>query len=140
MVAPERAVRGLQILQQNLFISANRFVQHAGIAALREGEPTVRAMAECYRDRRDLLRDGLQALGLPVPLRPQGAFYLFADARRHHHDSLAFCFDLLERARVGVTPGIDFGPDWEGWLRFSCAASDEDLVLALERLGEALER
>jgi aspartate/methionine/tyrosine aminotransferase len=138
VVAPEDAMRPLQTLQQNLFISANRFVQHAGIAALANGESTVTAMQAAYRRRRDRLVRGLRELGFRVPAPPPGAFYVFADARAFGSDSRQLAFDILERAHVGVTPGIDFGEAGEGWLRLCFAASDETLNEALERLARVL--
>lgn len=140
LVAPESCVRPLQVLQQNLFISANRFVQHAGVAALREGEASVRAMRARLAEKRDRLTAGLRTLGFELPRAPDGAFYVFADARRFGADSRALAFDLLERAGVALTPGIDFGAAGEGWLRFSYAISDATLDGALERLGDALPR
>jgi aspartate/methionine/tyrosine aminotransferase len=138
LIAPRPALRPLQVLQQNLFISANRFVQHAGVAALREGAETVAAMREAYSRRRTLLVDGLRKLGFGVPVLPQGAFYVFADARAFGNDSLSLAFEILERARVGTCPGIDFGAAGEGWLRFCSAASEASIAEALERLGEVL--
>jgi len=138
LVAPPQAVRPLRTLQQNLFISANRFVQHAGIAALAHGAETLAAMQRAYTRRRDLLLAGLRELGFGVPRVPQGAFYLFADARRFGADSRALAFDLLERAQVGCAPGIDFGEAGEGWLRFCYAASEATIAEALERLRKAL--
>ncbi len=137
-VAPERALRPLQVMQQNLFISANHFVQRAGVAALAEGEATRLAMLDAYTRRRTLMVEGLRKLGFGVPSPPQGAFYVFADARAFGRDSLRLAFDLLERARVAVTPGVDFGAAGEGWLRFSLSAPDAQIREALERLGEAL--
>lgn len=137
-IAPERAMRRLQVMQQNLFISANRFVQHAGLAALREGGETVAAMRRAYDRRRRFLVEGLRKLGFGVPSVPTGAFYVFADARAFGANSLELAFDLLERAHVGVAPGVDFGAAGEGWLRFCYAASEETLAEALERLGRAL--
>ena len=138
LVAPPDAVRPLRTLQQNLFISANRFVQHAGLAALREGAETLAAMRSAYRRRRDLLIGGLRALGFGIPRVPAGAFYVFADARAFDGDSLRLAFALLERAQVGVAPGIDFGAAGEGWLRFCYAASEATIEEALERLSRAL--
>ena len=138
VIAPRPALRPLQVLQQNLFISANRFVQHAGVAALREGAETVAAMREAYARRRRQLVDGLRKLGFGVPVLPQGAFYVFADARAFGSDSLLLAFEILERARVGTCPGIDFGEAGEGWLRFCSAASESSIAEALERLGEVL--
>jgi aspartate/methionine/tyrosine aminotransferase len=138
VVAPERATRTLQVLHQNLFISANRFVQRAGLAALRHGEGTLDAMRRAYARRRDLLLKGLVELGFRVPVTPCGAFYVFADARRFGDDSRQLAFELLERAGVGTAPGIDFGAAGEGYLRFCYAASEETIEEALERLAGAL--
>jgi aspartate/methionine/tyrosine aminotransferase len=138
VIAPESAGRSLQIMQQNLFISANRFVQHAGLAALREGAATVAAMRSAYDRRRMLLVDGLRKLGFDVPVLPRGAFYVFADARAFGSDSLRLAFDLLERAHVGTAPGVDFGEAGEGWLRFCAAASEASIQEGLQRLGRVL--
>jgi aspartate/methionine/tyrosine aminotransferase len=137
-IVPPDALRPLQVLQQNLFISANRFVQHAGLAALKEGEPTVVAMREAYAHRRDLLVAGLRELGFRIPVVPSGAIYVFADARRFGADSLALANTILERAQVGVCPGIDFGEAGEGWLRFCSAASEASIGEALARLARVL--
>ena len=88
-IVPPAALRPLQVMQQNLFISANHFVQRAGVAALEHGEATRRAMLEAYTRRRSLLVDGLRKLGFEIPLPPAGAFYVFADARRFGTDSRA---------------------------------------------------
>ncbi|HET6304508.1 MAG TPA: pyridoxal phosphate-dependent aminotransferase [Myxococcota bacterium] len=140
VIAPEPALRPLQILQQNLFISANHFVQRAGIAALERGAPTLEAMRAAYNRRRHLLVAGLRELGFGVPRLPLGAFYVFADARAFGADSRRLAFDLLENAHVAATPGVDFGAAGEGWLRFSYAASDGTIAEALERLARALPR
>jgi aspartate/methionine/tyrosine aminotransferase len=138
VIAPEWARRPLQIMLQNLFISANRFVQHAGIAALEHGAEAVEAMRRVYQRRRDLLVAGLRELGFGIPREPSGAFYVLADARRFGVDSRRLAFELLERARVGVTPGIDFGQAGEGMLRFCYAASEATIEQALERLAQVL--
>jgi aspartate/methionine/tyrosine aminotransferase len=140
VIAPREAIRPLQILQQNLFISANRFVQHAGIAALRHGRPSLEAMRSAYLRRRAILVDGLRGLGFGVPSLPPGAFYVFADARAFDSDSRRLAFSLLESAHVAATPGIDFGPEGEGWLRFCYAASEAEIREAIGLLGEALPR
>jgi (5-formylfuran-3-yl)methyl phosphate transaminase len=137
-IVPTAALRPLQVMQQNLFISANHFVQRAGVAALAHGEATRQAMLAAYTRRRTLLVDGLRKLGFEIPVPPAGAFYVFADARRFGADSRRLAFDLLERAHVAVTPGIDFGAAGEGFLRFSLSAPDAEIELALARLAQAL--
>lgn len=139
VIAPdEAALRALQVMQQNLFISASEFVQRAGIAALAHGDATRRAMADAFARRRGLLVDGLRKLGFGVPSPPRGAFYVFADARAFGADSRRLAFDLLERAHVAVTPGVDFGAAGEGWLRFALSAPDEAIAEALERIARVL--
>jgi aspartate/methionine/tyrosine aminotransferase len=138
LIAPEWAVRPLQVMLQNLFISANPFVQRAGIAALAHGQPLLERMRRAYRARRDLLVAGLRELGFGVPRVPEGAFYVLADSRCFGDSSLELAFELLERARVGTTPGVDFGSAGEGMLRFCYAASEDQIREALERLALAL--
>jgi aspartate/methionine/tyrosine aminotransferase len=137
-IAPRGALRPLQVMQQNLFISANHFVQRAGIAAIEHGEATRAAMVEAYTRRRSLLVEGLRKLGFEVPAPPRGAFYVFADARAFGADSRRLAFELLERAHVAVTPGVDFGAAGEGWLRFSLSAPDAAIEEALARLARTL--
>ncbi len=138
LIAPLGATRALQSLAQNLFISVASFAQRAGLAALAHGEATTAAMREAYGARRGLLSDGLKRLGFEVPVAPRGAFYMFADARRFGSDSRKLASDILERAHVAVTPGIDFGAAGEGFLRFSCTAPDAQIQEALARIGRVL--
>ncbi len=134
-IVPEPALRPLQILGQNLFISAAEFVQHAGLAALAHGAPTVEAMRTAYARRRDLLLAGLRELGFGVAEAPRGAFYVLADARSIDPDSRRLASRILEEAHVAVTPGIDFGPAGEGFLRFCYANSDDAIREALTRMA-----
>ena len=134
LIAPLDFVRPLQKLMQNLFISANPFVQRAGIAALTQAGPEIDQMRATYDERRRFLLAGLEKLGFHIPVPPTGAFYVFVNARHLSMDSYALAFDILEKAKVGVTPGIDFGPGGEGFLRLSYANSLENLKEALKRL------
>ncbi len=140
VIAPLDFVRPIQKLMQNFFISANPFVQRAGIAALTEAAPELEQMRLTYDQRRHFLLDGLQRLGFNIPVPPTGAFYVFVNARHLSEDSYALAFDILEQAKVGVTPGIDFGAGGEGYLRFSYANSLENLAEALRRLEVYLKR
>ena len=138
-IAPSaETARALQVLCQNLFLSAAEFVQYAGIAALRFGEPTVSAMRERYARQRERILAGLAALGLRVAVPPAGAFYVLADARHVDRDSRRLAFRILEEAHVAVTPGIDFGDAAEGFLRFCYAVSDDTLDAALQRMRRVL--
>ena len=80
-------------------------------------------MKRIYDERRRYMLGRLRGMGLSIPHEPTGAFYVLVDFRHVSGDSLALAFDILEKAHVGVTPGIDFGPGAEGYLRFSYASS-----------------
>ncbi len=134
LIVPPEMIRPLQKMHQNFFISANAFVQAAGVAALRVGQGETARMRAVYDERRRFLVPGLRRLGFGVAAEPTGAFYVFANAKRFTKDSRAFAFELLEQAGVGVAPGIDFGRNGEGYLRFSYARSLPDLEEALRRL------
>ena len=134
LIAPPGFVRPLQKLMQNFFISANPFVQRAGIAALTQAGPEVEKMRATYDARRRFFLAGLERLGFQIPVPPTGAFYVLVNARRLSGDSYALAFYILEKAKVVVTPGIDFGAGGEGFLRMSYANSLENLAEALRRL------
>jgi aspartate/methionine/tyrosine aminotransferase len=136
LIAPRSTVRSLQTFHQNVMISANSFVQLAGVAALREGEPYVARMRAEYDRRRRHLIPRLAELGLKVHTRPAGAFYVLADVRHISYDSFALAREILEATGVALTPGIDFGPGAEGFLRFSYANSLENLDRAVDRLAD----
>jgi aspartate/methionine/tyrosine aminotransferase len=144
MVVPLSMVPMLRVLQQNFFICAGSVAQWAGLAALKYADADVRRMAAAYAGRRRVLLDGLRSLGFGVGSNPVGAFYILADAAPLFgdaaRDSLALAFDILEKAGVGVAPGLDFGPGGEGRLRFSYAASVENIEEALHRLSLYLEQ
>ena len=139
LIAPRPFVRPIQKMQQNFFISANSAIQVAGIAALQETAEDVARMKRIYNERRKYMVKRLKELGLGITVEPTGAFYVFANARHISNDSLKLAFDILETAHVGVTPGIDFGENGEGYLRFSYANSLENIAAGLDRLERYLE-
>lgn len=140
LIAPKQYMRSLQILQQNLFICAPSTAQKAGIAALNEAKANVDLMRSIYNERRIYIIDRLKSMGFVIYTEPQGAFYVFCDARKFTNDSYRFAFDVLEKAHVGITPGVDFGTNGEGFVRFSYANSLENIRTAMDRLENYLER
>jgi len=134
LIAPRTLIRPMQKIQQNLFISANAFVQWAGVAALREAEPDVIRMRELYNERRKFIIHRLRDLGMGIRVEPTGAFYVLGNVKAFTRNSYEFAFDILKRARVGVAPGIDFGMNCEGYLRFSYANSLENIREGMNRL------
>ena len=137
-IVPPPLVRPLQKMCQNFFVSPNDFVQAAGVAALREAGPDVVRMRAVFAQRRRVILDGLRRLGFGIAVEPTGAFYVLANARKFTGDSYRFAFDILRHAKVGVTPGVDFGGNAEGYIRFSYANSRERIEEALGRLERFL--
>ncbi|MBE9508982.1 MAG: pyridoxal phosphate-dependent aminotransferase [Chloroflexi bacterium] len=140
LIAPQPFIRPIQKLQQNFFISANSVVQIAGIAALEETAEDVARMKRIYNERRQYMVKRLKELGFGITVEPTGAFYVFANAKHVAEDSYKLAFDILEKAHVGVTPGIDFGSNAEGYLRFSYANSLENIAEGLDRIENYLEK
>lgn len=138
LIAPKPFVRPIQKIQQNFFISANSVVQIAAIAALEEAGEDVARMKNIYNERRQYMVKRLREIGFGITVEPTGAFYVFANAKHMSSDSYKLAFDILEKAHVGVTPGIDFGDNGEGYLRFSYANSMENIVEGLDRIEHYL--
>jgi aspartate/methionine/tyrosine aminotransferase len=139
VIAPEAFIRPLQKIHQNFFISANAMAQMAGIAALKYAGPDVRKMKATYDERRRYMIRRLRELGFGITKEPTGAFYVFANAKHLSHDSYRLAFDILEKAHVGVTPGIDFGENGEGYLRFSYANSLENIEEGMRRIARYVQ-
>jgi aspartate/methionine/tyrosine aminotransferase len=134
LIAPKHFIRPIQKLQQNFFISANAMVQVAGIAAFKQAGEDILRMKRIYDERRQYMIRRLKDMGLGITVEPTGAFYVFANAKHISHDSYKLAFDILEKAHVGVAPGIDFGKNGEGYLRFSYATSMENITQGMDRL------
>ncbi|OGQ90131.1 MAG: aspartate aminotransferase [Deltaproteobacteria bacterium RIFOXYC2_FULL_48_10] len=140
LISPPEFVRALQVLQQNFFICANSVVQLAGAAALTNSDKETQIMRETYNSRRVYMIERLRRMGFGLATEPTGAFYVFVNAKHISTDSYALALDILEKAHVGVTPGIDFGANGEGYLRFSYANSMENLKTGLDRVEGYLKK
>jgi aspartate/methionine/tyrosine aminotransferase len=140
LVLPEALVAPVEKLAQNLYICASSIAQHAALACF---EPA--SLAECerrraaFRARRDFIVPALESLGFKVPVQPDGAFYVYADVSAFAASSWDFCFDMMQRAQVALTPGRDFGPAaGERYMRLSFASSMSELEEAVQRLAKLL--
>ncbi len=146
MVVPDSLVPVIERLAQNLFICPSSIAQHAALACF---EPESLAIYEerraAFKERRDLFIPQLDAMGLNVPVMPDGAFYAWADCRAACQklglaDSWAFAEHVMREAHVALTPGRDFGTHAPGdHVRLSTASSTADLNTAAQRLRELLE-
>jgi aspartate/methionine/tyrosine aminotransferase len=110
VVAPERHVRDIEKLAQNLYISPAAPSQRAALACFEAATAEiVEQRRRAFQARRDFLVPALRALGFAIPVMPTGGFFVYADCSRFCDDSERFCRDVLEGAGVAFTPGIDFG-------------------------------
>lgn len=139
VIAPKEYVRCMQKLQQNLFICASSTAQRAGIEALRNSKNEVEYMRNTYNERRLYIIDRLKQMGFSIKVEPTGAFYVFVNVKHLTTDCYSFAFDILEKAHVGVTPGIDFGENGEGFIRFSYANSLENIKIGMDRFEQYLK-
>jgi aspartate/methionine/tyrosine aminotransferase len=148
VVAPDELVPVIERLAQNLFICPSTIAQHAALACFEAGSIAEyeRRRAQ-FKARRDWFIPELNAMGLTVPVMPDGAFYAWADcsqvcAKLGIQDSWDFAFEVMKRAHVAVTPGRDFGTaETRNFIRFSTASSMQQLQESAARLramiGEA---
>ncbi len=141
MVAPEGYVGEIDRLAQNLYLAAPTPAQHAALAAF---EPETLAVLEKRRQelkaRRDYLVPELRRLGFEIPVMPQGAFYIYAGCGKLTRDSFGFARDLLERAGVAITPGVDFGTNApERHVRFAYTNPIERLQEGVARIAKFLQ-
>ncbi len=137
MVIPEAYVRDVEKLAQNLVLCASTPAQYAALAAfLPETIAILEERRAEFRRRRDFLAPALEALGMRITARPEGAFYLYCDCSALSDDSFALGRDLLEKAGVAATPGLDFGSNApEKHIRFAYTTSVDRLAEAVRRLA-----
>jgi aspartate/methionine/tyrosine aminotransferase len=141
-VVPEALVPTIERLAQNFYICPPALSQQAALACF-----TQESLSICeerrteFARRRALTLEGLAAIGLPVPVPPDGAFYVYFDVTRTGMSSWEFCEAALSEAHVALTPGKDFGNcGADAYVRLSYAASTNDLHEAIERLGRMMRR
>ncbi|MGH8743862.1 MAG: pyridoxal phosphate-dependent aminotransferase [Burkholderiales bacterium] len=140
LVAPEAYAREADKLAQNVFLAASTPAQYAALAAFTPETLSILEERRVeFRLRRDYLLPALRNLGFVIQATAQGAFYLYADCNRFSADSETFSRELLERAGVAVTPGIDFGSHQAArHVRFAYTTSLENLREGVRRLDAFL--
>lgn len=143
LIAPPEFMRTMQNVCQNFFISANAMAQWGGVAALKEADLDVAHMKSVYNERRMYMLNRLKGMGFNIKHDPTGAFYVLVNMRhlaeKFGSSSLDLAYDILEKAKIGVTPGIDFGKGAEGYIRFSYATALEDIKEGMDRLERYLK-
>ncbi len=145
MVVPEVLVPVVERLAQNLFICPSTIAQHAALACFEDASIALYEQRRAeFKARRDYFIPALNALGLKVPVMPDGAFYAWADCSElcttlGIQDSWDFAFEVMNRAHVAITPGRDFGTAQTAqFVRFSTASSMKQLETAIARLRAML--
>jgi len=138
IIVPDGFVRPLQKIQQNFFVSAGSIAQMAGLAALTKAEADVEEMRKTYNERRKFMIPKVRELGFGLTTEPSGAFYMLLNAKHLSPSSYDLAFEILDKAGVGVTPGIDFGQNAEGYIRLSYANSLENIKEGLKRIEDFL--
>ena len=136
VVAPAALIEPMERLAQNIFLAAPTTAQHAALAAFDDANLQIlEQRRQAFQARRDFLYTAIVELGLGVGEKPAGAFYLYADVGRYTEDSLGFTRDLLDKAGVAITPGVDFGShEAARHVRFAYTTGLDRLETGVERL------
>ncbi|WP_018249160.1 pyridoxal phosphate-dependent aminotransferase [Orenia marismortui] len=144
-VGSEELIKAMGRLQSHSTSNANSIAQKASLAAIAGSQEATNKMLEAFEARRDLITDGINKITGITAVKPEGAFYLFANIKgllgktiddEEIVDDYKFVELLLEKAGVATVPGSAFG--MPGYIRLSYAASDEDLKEALNRINQFL--
>jgi len=137
MITPIEWMSAAARLHQNLMISANDFVQQAGIAVLQNSASYCESMKNEFNQRRKYVLNRLTELGMDPGYTPTGAFYVLYKYRDSSKSSFNLCKDVLEKTGVAIAPGRDFGLGAEGYIRISYANSLENIDRALTKMSES---
>lgn len=136
---PDLLIEALERAAQNLYIAPSAVAQYAALAHIRVRDSA--CLRNVVRDFSDVMYEGLLDAGLGVPLKPEGACYLYANISSSGIDAETFSARLLEEYRVAVTPGTDFGSyRAQDYVRFAYTANEQDIRRGLEQVGQAVRR
>jgi alanine-synthesizing transaminase len=140
-VGNAEVVAALAKLKSYLDYGTFQPIQIASIIALNEGDEYTLEVCQTYQRRRDVLVDGLSRNGWKVE-RPSGTMFLWAPIPDPYLEqgSMAFTLDLLDRAKVAVSPGIGFGPSGDGFVRFALVENEHRIAQAVRGIRKALDR
>ena len=139
VIVPDELIDACRRVMQNIFIAAPTLSQYAAISALSVNRD-IEAMRLAYDERRSYLLQALPELGFDIVIEPQGAFYIYANVEKLTADSRAFCWNMLEKAGVAITPGEDFGSyRADQHVRFSYATGLDDIREGISRMKALLQ-
>ena len=136
IIVPKEKVRNAEKIAQNLFISAPTLSQYGALEAF--DESYLDEVKEKFKERRDYLYEELKEI-FEVDVKPEGAFYIWADVSKYTDDSFEFAQELLRELHVATTPGIDFGNNGtKKYLRFAYTREIEHMRVGINRIKEHL--
>ncbi len=139
MIVPPDHVRQVERLAQNMFICAPHAAQRLALHAM-DCDDELIANKAAYQENRALMMAGLKTAGLGRFAPPDGAFYVYVDVSDYTDDARSFAAEILEKAGVAVTPGLDFdAARGHHWLRFSYARATDDIIEGLARLARFMK-
>lgn len=139
VIVPDELIDACRRVMQNIFIAAPTLSQYAAITAL-SADHDIEAMRMSYDQRRCYLLQALPELGFDIVIEPQGAFYIYANVEKLTTDSRQFCWNMLEKAGVAITPGEDFGSyRADQHVRFSYATGLDDIREGVSRMKALLQ-
>ncbi len=138
VVADKALIKAMTKVHQYAIMCSPTASQYAAVEALKNGEESVISMVKEYDDRRKIIVDGFNKMGLTC-FNPMGAFYIFPSIKSTGMTSQEFCEKLLESQKVAVVPGTAFGECGEGFIRVSYAYSIQEINVAMERIRSFVE-
>ena len=139
VIAPEKVIEKMALLLQTTSSCVSSFIQKAGIEAIKGNQTEVKKMMKEYKERRNLIVNGLNSIEKISCLNPGGAFYVFPDIRETGLKSQEFAEQLLESKGVGVCAGNDFGEAGEGFVRLCYATSQDEIKEGIKRIKEFVD-
>jgi len=142
LIVPDEFIQATEKLAQNIYIATSTQSQYAALAAFDENTlvELERRRTE-FAARRNFLYDNLLRLGFEIPVKPEGAFYIYANCKKFTDDSYQFALDFLEAEAVAITPGKDFGSfEAHHMLRFAYTTSIAKMAIAMQRLGRFINK
>ena len=139
VIGPEKVIEKMGLLLQTTSSCVSSFIQQAGIEAINGNQKEVITMMNEYKNRRNLIVNGLNEINKISCLNPGGAFYVFPDIHETGLTSQEFTEQLLESQGVGVCAGSDFGECGEGFIRLCYATSQDEIKEGLKRMKKFVD-
>ena len=140
VIGPKLVIDKMNLLLQTTSSCVSPFIQKAGIEAIIGNQKKIKQMMHAYQKRRDILVEGLNSIPNIECIKPQGAFYIFANIKNTGKSSEQISDFLLKDARVAVLPGTNFGEHGEGYIRLCYATNLENIKKGIDRIKKSMRK